>query len=90
MRGTDEGPGSLGMGHRQRGVFTPGTRVAVDDLHGVVVEPTADELAYAATEYEGVGPHLGHVLVQLDGDEDWDRAWYAPDEIRVLDTEETR
>lgn len=62
----------------------PGTRVAVDDEHGVIVAPTTDELAYAATEYDGMGPQHGHVLVQFDGDEDWDRGWYAADEVRVL------
>lgn len=61
-----------------------GARVAVDDLNGVVVQPTADELAYAATDYEEVGPQHGHVLVRFDGDEDWDRAWYASDEIQVV------
>ncbi len=64
--------------------FTVGTRVMVYDLPGVVVEPTADELAYAATDYEDVGPQHGHILVRFDGDEDWDRGWYAPDEIQVV------
>lgn len=71
------------------GPIPVGTRVAVDDLHGVVVQPTANELAYAATGYDDTGPTFGHVLVRFDGDEDWDRGWYAPDELRVLDTEET-
>lgn len=67
--------------------FPPGTRVAVDDLDGVIVDPTPDELAYAATRYQAAGPHVGDVLVQFDGDEDWDRAWYHPDELRI--TEQT-
>lgn len=64
--------------------FPPGTRVVLDDIHGVVVTPTRDELAYAATAYDETGPQYGHVIVQLDGDEDWDRGWYHPDELRKL------
>ena len=60
-----------------------GTRVSADDLYGVVVQPTADELAYAATSYDDMGPAFGHVLVRFDGDEDWDRGWYSPDELRT-------
>lgn len=60
----------------------PGTRVVVEDMRGVVVKPTADELAYAATNYEDVGPQHDHVLIQFDGDPDWDRGWYAPHEVR--------
>ncbi len=60
----------------------PGTRVVVDDLRGVVVKPTAHEIAYARTEYDGERWTDAHVLVQLDGDPDWDRGWYAPHEVR--------
>lgn len=59
----------------------PGTRVVDDGLYGVVVEPTVDEVAYAATEYEDVGPHHGHVRVRFD--DTGDRAWYGPEELRV-------
>lgn len=64
--------------------FLPGARVAADDEPGVIVEPSADELAYAATNYDDLGPQHGHLLVRFDGDEDWDRGWYHPDELRRL------
>ena len=61
-----------------------GTRVAVDEQQGRIVQPTAEELAHAALEYDGTRWTLLHVLVQFDGDEDWDRGWYHPDELKVI------
>lgn len=73
------------MRHEQKPAIPPGSRVAVDDELGTVVEPTANEITYAKAEYDGSDWSPQHVLVRFDGDEDWDRGWYAPDEVRVLD-----
>lgn len=51
------------------------------DEIGVVLEPTADDLAYfQAQEY----PPERSVLVRWNG-LDWDTAWYRPDELRVVE-----
>lgn len=71
-----------------------GTRVTYDDevdleqkpsdLVGVIAEPTADELEYAQTYGDPVGPEAGDVLVQWGSDE-WDRSWEDPRGLQVID-----
>lgn len=68
----------------------PGTRVRwieedPDDVPGTVVAPTKEELAYVDTWASTAQADIVRkVIVHWDGDEDWERAWHDPDELRVL------
>lgn len=69
----------------------PGTRVVLGDddpdkFIGTVVEPTAEELAYVNTwslaEQEAI---RGWVIVHGDLNEPWDRGWYDPSGLLVVE-----
>lgn len=68
--------------------FSVGTRVTYDDedpanpeITGVIVEPTAEEIAYAATYSDPVGPDAGDVLVDWDDEPKPSRAWTRPGDL---------
>jgi hypothetical protein len=70
--------------------ITVGARVtwAADPLTGIeigyIVQPSQAELDHAATYPHAVGPDVGDVLVEWNG-EVWERAWHQPGDLQVVD-----
>jgi hypothetical protein len=70
--------------------WPPGTRVTYDEepldtpeFAGVIVEPTAAEIAHGKTYDLEVGPDYGDLLVEWE-QEGWNRSWEHPSNLRRL------